>query len=504
MKTKKITSYLLATACAAVLASCDMDKYPYDRIPVENAMTSLSDCQNLRSGMYRDLRILTTTPYNVLATEMQADCIIPTDNYGYQYSSQYLWEIEAADEAATGSWANNYVAIAQANMLIGGIPRLEESGALSEEDMVEARNILGEAYLVRAMCYFDLATKFCNIYDEATAESEWGVPLVTEYAPSGDNSTYPGRSTLADTYARITEDIASAKANLTTAGSQASIYLTVDALTAFEARVALLMGNYQTAASNAMSLINGQKYPLISDPDQFANMWLNDTGSELICQLYADLQENVNAMGNWYLDETTNNQTLLPALDIMMMYGDYDIRFGAYFTVTDVNFSTGAGRAWCINKYPGNPSLYQGANTYQNKIKIFRIAEMYLVAAEAYYMQGGADNERNAYNVLYQLMSARDASVQNQPVSGTMLRDLIRDERLKELCYEGFRWLDLKRYGEGFTRMSSQEDLLGADVFYNFGQGLQVSADDHQWLWPIPLEETDANPQIKDQQNPGY
>ena len=50
MKTKKITTYLLATACAAVFASCDMDKYPYDRIPVENAVTNLSDCQNLRSA----------------------------------------------------------------------------------------------------------------------------------------------------------------------------------------------------------------------------------------------------------------------------------------------------------------------------------------------------------------------------------------------------------------------------------------------------------------------
>ena len=123
-----------------------------------------------------------------------------------------------------------------------------------------------------------------------------------------------------------------------------------------------------------------------------------------------------------------------------------------------------------------------------------------MVAAEAYYMQGGADNEAKAYDVLYQLMSARDASVQNQPVSGNLLRDLIRNERLKELCYEGFRWLDLKRYGEGFTRMASQADELS----YVQGLNLQVSADNTQWLWPIPQEEIDANPQIKGQQNPGY
>ncbi len=502
MKTKKITSYLLATTCAFVLASCDMDKYPYDGIPVENAVTNLSDCQNLRAGMYRDLRILSYSQDNFLATEMQADCIVPTASHGGFYTPQYLWAIETSEGSVSTVWSNNYVTIAQCNLLIGGIPRLEAAGSLSEADMTEARNILGEAYLVRAMCYFDLATKFCNIYDATTADNEWGVPLVTEYSPSGDNSTYPGRSSLANTYLRITDDIASAKANLTEAGVQESEYLTVDALTAFEARVALLMGNYQTAATNAMSLINSQRYPLISNAAQFVNMWKNDTGSELICQLYADSQESTGAMGSYFLDEVYESQSLLPAYDILTMYNQTDIRFNTYFTSVPVNISgTTYKDLTSINKYPGNPELNSGSvNEMRNKVKIFRIAEMYLVAAEAYYMQGGADNEGKAYDVLYQLMSARDAAVQNLPVSGTVLRDLIRDERLKELCYEGFRWLDLKRYGEGFTRMAAQADELS----YVQGLNLQVPADDPQWLWPIPKSEIDANPQIKKQQNPGY
>lgn len=501
MNTKKITSTIVASACAFLLVSCDMDKYPYNGIPTEDALTSLSDCQSLRSGMYRDLRILSYSQDNFLATEMQADCIIPTDKYGQQFETQYRWLIEPADGSVTTVWSNNYVAIAQCNLLIGGIPRLEEEGALADEDIAEAHNILGEAYMVRAMCYFDLATKYCKLYDSSTADSEMGVPLVREYTPAGDNSAYPGRSSLADTYTLILEDIANAKSNLTAEGQQESIYLTVDALTAFEARVALLMGNNNTAVTNAMALINSKRYPLISNNTAFSNMWLYDTGSELICQLYADLQEGNASMGSWFLDEITNNQTMLPAQDIIDMYAATDIRRDTYFDQVPVAFAmAGLSTAYCINKYPGNPALYQGSNNYANKVKIFRIAEMYLVAAEAYYNLGGTDNERNAYNVLYQLMFARDATVQNQPVGGTVLRNLIRDERLKELCYEGFRWLDLKRYGEGFTRMSSQGD----DRSYQFGLNLQISADDHQWVWPIPRDEIESNPQIKSQQNPGY
>ena len=260
-------------------------------------------------------------------------------------------------------------------------------------------------------------------------------------------------------------------------------------------------GIWQTVWMEPVSPAGLQNVQVITDIDQFGNMWKNDVGSELICQLYADQQETTNAMGSYFLDEVYESQSLLPAYDILTMYNPTDIRLNTYFTSVPVNISgtTYEGLA-SINKYPGNPSLYQGSNNYANKVKIFRIAEMYLVAAEAYYMQGGTENERNAYNVLYQLMSARDASVQNQPVSGNLLRDLIRDERLKELCYEGFRWLDLKRYGEGFTRMASQADELS----YVQGLNLQVSADNTQWLWPIPQEEIDANPQIKGQQNPGY
>ena len=288
MKTKKITTYLLATACAAVFASCDMDKYPYDRIPVENAVTNLSDCQNLRSGMYRDLRILSSSQDNFLATEMQADCIVPTASHGNFYSPQYLWTMAASESTVTTVWSNNYVAIAQCNLLIGGIPDLEASGALSEADMATARNILGEAYMVRAMCYFDLATN-----DAATADSEWGVPLVTEYNPSGDNSTYPGRSSLAATYQRITEDIASAKANLTAAGETASIYLTVDALTAFEARVALLMGNYETAAENCHGTYQRAE---ISADYRYRPVWQH---VEERCRLRTDLPALCRPAGNY-------------------------------------------------------------------------------------------------------------------------------------------------------------------------------------------------------------
>ena len=70
MKTSK--SIIFTLLFTIMLASCNMDKYPYDKIPLESAIESFADCQKLRTGMYRDLRIIAVST-NVLAAEIQAD-----------------------------------------------------------------------------------------------------------------------------------------------------------------------------------------------------------------------------------------------------------------------------------------------------------------------------------------------------------------------------------------------------------------------------------------------
>ena len=97
-------------------------------------------------------------------------------------------------------------------------------------------------------------------------------------------------------------------------------------------------------------------------------------------------------------------------------------------------------------------------------------------------------------------MSARDASIQYAPVTGLTLKNLIRAERERELFGEGFRLVDLKRYGEEFRRQTPQSVQLS----YELALDLNVKTDNIRWVWPIPKAEIDANPQIKNQQNPGY
>lgn len=496
MKTFKLI--ITAVTFGLALGSCDMDKYPYNAIPLDKAIQSLEDCVNLRDGLYRDLRIVSYGG-NLIASEIQCDFFNPLIDYGNTYGPIYRWSTQAQEATYETAWANGYVTIGQCNLLIGGLMDLEQSGVLSEEELPAARNILGEAYLMRAIAYAGLADKYCVAYNPETAANEYGLPIVTTYAPTDDNSKYPGRSSLEATFALIKEDIRLAEENMTAEGTQSSIYLSVDALKAFKARIALWMQDWDTAISSAEAVINSGKYPLITDEDEFINMWLNDVSTEVICQLYSDKQELAPSMGG-FLDEKDNRPTFVPTASMLDLFfeGENDIRLNAYFGQYPLNTSVGEGIIIMMHKFPGNPEMYTGNNNYVNKPKIFRVAELYLIAAEAYYRKGG--NDENAYNILFKLMSARDNTLTSTPVTGLTLRTLIRKERIRELFGEGFRLNDLKRYGEGFSRGEPQIP----QITYPLAMDLEVAADNFRFLWAIPKTELDTNPQLQSQQNPGY
>ena len=498
MKTSK--SIIFTLLFTIILASCNMDKYPYDKIPLESAIESFADCQKLRTGMYRDLRIIAVST-NVLAAEIQADGFLPLSYFGNQLGALYRWEANASESTFSTIWSNSYVTIAQCNLLIEGIKRLQAEGKFSDSELPTVKNYLGEAHLIRAIAYSILVDKFCATYDPATAENFYGVPIVDEYSPSADNTKYPSRATLAATYSFIKDDIKQAKENMIATGQHSFEYLSTDALTAFEARIALLTKDYDTAIDCAEGLIKDGRYPLINNAAQMQEMWRNDVSTEVICQLFSSKQELAPAMGNYFLDETNHKPVFLPSRDIINSFRENDIRVNCYFKMEDISFSTNEKHRLAVfTKYPGNPEMYEGVNNYVNKPKIFRIAEQYLIAAEAYYMRGEGEDELAAYDVLYELMYARDASISFNPVSGLSLRHLIRAERERELYGEGFRLTDLKRYGEGFKRQNPQSVQLS----YELGMDLNIKADNTRWLWAIPKAETDANPQIKYQQNPGY
>lgn len=145
-----------------------------------------------------------------------------------------------------------------------------------------------------------------------------------------------------------------------------------------------------------------------------------------------------------------------------------------------------------IRKYPGTAT--NGFLT--NDIKIMRLSEMYLIKAEAQIATGDLTG---AATTMRTLRNARFNKVQDLPVyadAAAAWRDVLF-ERRKELAFEGFRYIDLKRLGAA-ANQGIERDAVDCAVN---GQ-CSMSVDNFKFTLPIPTTETGVNGAI--QQNPGY
>ncbi|MGA9239980.1 RagB/SusD family nutrient uptake outer membrane protein, partial [Robiginitalea sp.] len=146
-----------------------------------------------------------------------------------------------------------------------------------------------------------------------------------------------------------------------------------------------------------------------------------------------------------------------------------------------------------IQKYPGSEG-----QPLMNDLKIFRASEMYLIRAEAAVAQG---NLGVAANLIKDIRDARFGEATAAPSFGspTEAYAAILDERRVELAFEGHRWFDLKRLG---TR--ANQGVLKDPIDCAFNGACTLSADDFRFTLPLPIVEFNANPGLREQQNPGY
>jgi hypothetical protein len=161
-----------------------------------------------------------------------------------------------------------------------------------------------------------------------------------------------------------------------------------------------------------------------------------------------------------------------------------------YMTVTDFRNTD----KLALRKYPGTASNGQ----LVNDIKIARLTEMYFIRAEALISAGDLTG---AAAVIKQVRDARFNRPQPLPVYGSATeawKDVLL-ERRKDFALEGYRYIDLKRLG-ALADEAIERDPRDCEI--NGACGLPVT--DYRFTLPIPQIESNPNPGILAQQNPGY
>ena len=497
---KNTIKILSLTALIALLSvSCDLNRFPYDAIEQSQAFQTIKDAATLNNGLYSSFRARVYGIY-MFSTDVQSDLLNATLDYGNRNGFPHKWNGFLADDyTIRDTWRNQYNTLADINNVINN------SGNITVADPADQATLdtyLGEAYLMRAYFYHQLVQRFAKDYEPSSAASDLGVPLVLTF----DITLRPSRATVAEIYDQILADLTVAETKLAGAtGSPNSNKITKDCVTALKARVYLCMHNWTGAVTAANSLINSGTYPLINVAATYKNMWTTDGGTETILQLSATQPSELGNANSIYLGYNAAlakfTPDFIPQQWVIDLYEAADIR-RASFLEQKLCYIQGTDypNIYCINKYPGNPVLFTGANSnYQHKPKVFRIAEMYLISAEAAAQTSATEGA--ALATLNTLRTARGASTLIG-LTGTGLMDAIKDERVRELLCEGTRLDDLKRWKMGVTRKTPQNMnmiVVGAD----FNEKV-VPAGDNKFVWAIPTNDLTTNPNIANQQNPGW
>jgi hypothetical protein len=146
-----------------------------------------------------------------------------------------------------------------------------------------------------------------------------------------------------------------------------------------------------------------------------------------------------------------------------------------------------------IDKYPGKPT-----QPLRSDIKIFRLSEMYFILAEC----AVAENQlATAAGYIKNIRDARNRlSAQPLPSYADQQQawaDILK-ERRKELCFEGHRYMDIKRLGVAANK--SIDRNITDDLILSLPT--TIPNNDYRFTLPVPQDEIAGNPTI--QQNPGY
>ncbi len=471
---RTFNQFIAGSAVVVVLlASCSksfITKAPADSVPVGDALSTPSGLQTALFGAYSELRSLGVTGRDlpVIGDLMADNTYVEVKNSG-RYLANYNYSVTVNDATALEIWQDCYATILRVNEILDS----KLTGSAVDQ-------IKGQAYAIRALVYFKLVNYFAKPYTDDS--SALGVPIVLHYV----ETALPTRNSVGEVYNQIVSDL-KAGIPLAPAYSQ-SVTLSTYAIKGLLARTYLYMGDNADAETTAVDVITNGGFNLVS-PANLQAFWANPAiqtdATEVMFEVDADVLNNngFDDLGGIYIH---GYQDIYCSSQLYNLYSATDAR--RTLIIPGVNKSSVA--AYLVNKFPN------ANNSDRDNLKVIRLAEVYLIAAEA-ALPG---DETTAKQYLNALLAQRDPTATPYASTGAQLLSDIVTERRKELAFEGDRFFDLNRLKLGINRVANNGSITAGPGNVN----LTIPYPDSRRVAPIPQAETIANPNIATQQNPGY
>jgi hypothetical protein len=352
-------------------------------------------------------------------------------------------------------WTDAYRIINQANACIEGIT------ASSGINISTKNQLLGESKVVRAFIYFNLI----NLYG--------AVPFVstTDYRIS---ATLP-RLSKNSVYQKIIEDLLDARQLLTVNyPTSQRVRPNRYAAIALLSRVYLYQGNWAAAESAASEILNSNSYSLLSNLN---NVFLAGSG-EAIWQIPPAQALFETAEGNRMVPTSPTRIPRYPINNFLLTsFEPGDIR-----KLNWLKFNTIGGQLYYYAyKYKLG---FDGNTTPLENYMIFRLAEQYLIRAEARVQQNNLSGAIADLNVIRNRAGLTNTTAVDQ---ASIIIAVQHERQIELFCEWGHRWYDLNRTNK-------------ADAVLGFEKAPNWQTTDA--LFPIPFSEILLNPALT--QNSGY
>ncbi|MDC6384965.1 RagB/SusD family nutrient uptake outer membrane protein [Flagellimonas taeanensis] len=486
---------------------------------LESAVVGL---YSLNRNIYQDLSLNGTYP---LILQAKSDLGVGITGEVSLYS-RLLWGASLGDYGTTSGinahWVHNYRIVDRANAVIRGAENLEDI----DED--RKNQILAEAKCMRANAFFTLYRLFNNIFittEPTTPENAFDVPQ--------------DKSSVEEIFALLRSDLDFAIEHLDYNPEQFGRW-GQGAARHLRAKVALWEEDWAEAAAQADAVITSGNHSLVATEEVFAGE-LNHSetlfainferetiggGSQHIMSWnmvssYADAPGLIQSVENGGAGAgfISLNQYMI---DLLNEDPDDKRKNNTYYIF---EYAYNDETALPPGKQLGDPlDLYENSETDQNEfmlyyrrqnpgvlkffdetveptdrnhyknIMIYRLAETYLVGAEAHMMLN------NTPKALEYLNKVRERA-NTDPVNTIDLQAIL-DEEARELAFEGQRWFTLKRTGKLYEFLLDHMNNDNMNESYPEGNP-KVLLREYMQNWPIPQQQMDLlGPSYP--QNDGY
>ena len=457
----RLIRYSLLLVLVAVSACQEvLEPKPVDLLVDELVLNEVADVQPVRLGMYSALR--GTAAPTIIAGDFTADYVQFNGTFN-DYRELATKQITAANGAVDALWGSLYRTIYVANFILENLPKVAGVPEATRKQVVaEARFLRGWANFIGTNTYGD-------------------IPQVTTTDQVGNRVV--GRTAKATILASILVDYEAALVDLpnVAAGSTNSTtnaaYLNKVNCRAALARYYLYQRNWAKAEELATAVINSGVYGLETN---YVDIVTKDFPRESILEVGYNLSDDPGTSAFGLNNILANRRELIPSNQLILSL----VSTEAGTRQETIGFSTlnlrGNDNGWTVRKYGT-------ASEENNNIVLIRLAEMYLIRAEARAQLGRQTGATGAVADLNVLRTRAKAPAIATTVQADVLLAVER-ERVYELAFEGHRWYDLVRTGRVQAVMSA----------------FSPNWNSRYERWPIPQSEIQQNPTLREQQNPGY